>query len=79
MLFLGLEKVGGWQALIEKVPEAMHVAKPYDDPVYPFWGILATAFYAGIFTIDYKATTFEFCSPKFSIDNFIVSPAFKNC
>ena len=49
MLFLGLEKVGGWHALIEKVPEAMHVAKPYDDPVYPFWGILATAFYAGIF------------------------------
>ena len=27
----------------------MSVAKPYDDPVYPFWGILATAFYAGIF------------------------------
>jgi SSS family solute:Na+ symporter len=49
MLFLGLEKVGGWAALMERVPEAMHVAKPYDDPVYPFWGILATAFYAGIF------------------------------
>jgi len=27
----------------------MSVVKPYDDPVYPFWGILATAFYAGIF------------------------------
>lgn len=27
----------------------MSIAKPYDDPVYPFWGILATAFYAGIF------------------------------
>jgi SSS family solute:Na+ symporter len=27
----------------------MTIAKPYDDPVYPFWGILATAFYAGIF------------------------------
>jgi SSS family solute:Na+ symporter len=27
----------------------MSVARPYDDPVYPFWGILATAFYAGIF------------------------------
>jgi SSS family solute:Na+ symporter len=27
----------------------MHIGKPYDDPVYPFWGILATAFYAGIF------------------------------
>ena len=29
--------------------EAMTIAKPYDDAVYPFWGILATAFYAGIF------------------------------
>ena len=27
----------------------MSIAKPFDDPVYPFWGILATAFYAGIF------------------------------
>ncbi len=27
----------------------MSIAAPYDDPVYPFWGILATAFYAGIF------------------------------
>jgi len=49
MFFIGIHEVGGWQALIEKVPESMHVAKPYDDPVYPFWGILATAFYAGIF------------------------------
>ncbi|UCG28769.1 MAG: sodium/solute symporter [Bacteroidales bacterium] len=49
MLFLGLQKVGGWEALVEKVPESMSVAKPYDDPVYPFWGIIATAFYAGIF------------------------------
>lgn len=49
MFIIGLDKVGGWQGLMEKVPEAMHVAKPFDDPVYPFWGILATAFYAGIF------------------------------
>ena len=49
MLFIGLDKVGGWSGLMEKVPEAMHIAAPYDDPVYPFWGILATAFYAGIF------------------------------
>jgi SSS family solute:Na+ symporter len=49
MLFIGLDKVGGWSGLMEKVPEAMTIAKPYDDPVYPFWGILATAFYAGIF------------------------------
>jgi SSS family solute:Na+ symporter len=48
MLFIGLDKVGGWSGLMDKVPEAMTIAKP-DDPVYPFWGILATAFYAGIF------------------------------
>jgi solute:Na+ symporter, SSS family len=49
MLFIGLDKVGGWGGLMEKAPEMMSIAKPYDDPVYPFWGILATAFYAGIF------------------------------
>ncbi len=49
MFFIGMNEVGGWSGLVAKVPEAMHVAKPYDDPVYPFWGILATAFYAGIF------------------------------
>jgi SSS family solute:Na+ symporter len=49
MLFIGLDKVGGWNGLMEKAPEMMVIAAPYDDPVYPFWGILATAFYAGIF------------------------------
>lgn len=49
MLFIGLDKVGGWGGLMEKVPQAMTIAKPIDDPVYPFWGIIATAFYAGIF------------------------------
>ena len=49
MLFIGLDKVGGWNGLMTKVPDMMTIAKPYDDPVYPFWGILATAFYAGIF------------------------------
>jgi len=49
MLFIGLDKVGGWDGLMEKAPQMMSIAKPYDDPVYPFWGILATAFYAGIF------------------------------
>ena len=34
---------------MEKVPEAMVIAAPMEDPVYPFWGIIATAFYAGIF------------------------------
>jgi SSS family solute:Na+ symporter len=49
MLFIGLDKVGGWEGLMAKVPDAMTIAKPIDDPVYPFWGIFATAFYAGIF------------------------------
>lgn len=49
MLFFGLDKVGGWDGLMEKAPHMMSIARPYDDPVYPFWGILATAFYAGIF------------------------------
>lgn len=49
MLFIGLDKVGGWDGLMDKVPNMMTIAAPYDDPVYPFWGILATAFYAGIF------------------------------
>lgn len=49
MLFIGLDQVGGWSGLMERVPEAMTVAKPVEDPVYPFWGIIATAFYAGIF------------------------------
>jgi SSS family solute:Na+ symporter len=48
MLSIGLDRVGGWSGLMEKVPESMTIAKP-NDPVYPFWGILATAFYAGIF------------------------------
>jgi solute:Na+ symporter, SSS family len=49
MLFIGLDKVDGWHGLMTRVPEMMSIGKPFDDPVYPFWGILATAFYAGIF------------------------------
>jgi SSS family solute:Na+ symporter len=49
MLIIGLDKAGGWSGLMAKAPEMMSIAKPFDDPVYPFWGILATAFYAGIF------------------------------
>jgi len=49
MLFIGLDKVGGWDGLTALAPDMMNIAAPYDDPVYPFWGILATAFYAGIF------------------------------
>ncbi len=49
MLFFGLDKIGGWDGLAAKVPEMISIGKPYDDAIYPFWGILATAFYAGIF------------------------------
>ena len=49
MLFIGLDKVGGFGGLMEKAPQMMSIAKPYNDAAYPFWGILATAFYAGIF------------------------------
>ena len=49
MLIIGLGRIGGLEGLMEKAPEMMAIAKPYDDPVYPFWGILATAFYAGVF------------------------------
>lgn len=49
MLFLGLDQVGGWDGLMTRVPEMMTIGRPLNDSVYPFWGILATAFYAGIF------------------------------
>ena len=49
MLFTGLHRVGGWHELAMKVPQAVHIAKPYDDPNYPFWGVILTAIYAGTF------------------------------
>ena len=49
MLFLGLHRVGGWHALVSAVPAAMSMAKPYDDPNYPFWGVIMGAVYGGIF------------------------------
>lgn len=49
MMLIGLVKAGGFHGLMEKAPQMMTIAKPFDDPVYPFWGTLATAFYAGIF------------------------------
>jgi len=49
MVLIGLDKVGWFSGLMDKVPQMMAIAKPYDDPVYPFWGVMATAFYAGIF------------------------------
>jgi len=49
MLLIGLHKVGGWHSLVAAVPAAMRIAMPYDDPNYPFWGIIAGAVYGGIF------------------------------
>lgn len=49
MLVIGLDKAGGWSGLMAAAPEAMSIARPYDDATYPLWGIIATAFYAGIF------------------------------
>lgn len=49
MALTGLHEVGGWHHLLSRVPQAMHIAKPYDDPNYPFWGVILTAFYGGIF------------------------------
>jgi SSS family solute:Na+ symporter len=49
MLLIGLHRVGGWHTLVATMPAAMRIAKPYDDPNYPFWGIIAGAFYGGIF------------------------------
>ena len=49
MTLIGLNQVGGWDALVQTVPDAVHIAKPYDDPNYPFWGIVLAGFYAGVF------------------------------
>jgi len=49
IVFTGLHRVGGWHELALKVPLAMHIAKPYTDPNYPFWGVILTAIYGGTF------------------------------
>ncbi|MFA6472495.1 MAG: sodium/solute symporter, partial [Candidatus Latescibacterota bacterium] len=48
-LSIGLDKIGGWNALVNAAPAAIHIAKPFDDPNYPFWGIIGGAVYGGIF------------------------------
>jgi len=49
MTVVGLVQVGGPSALFEKVPERMHIAGSWDDPNYPFWGIIAVSVYGGVF------------------------------
>jgi solute:Na+ symporter, SSS family len=48
-LFAGLAKIGGWHNLLLRLPDAMHIAGPYNDPNYPFWGIIIGALYGGVF------------------------------
>lgn len=54
ILFTGLHKIGGWGALCtavqsSPVPNAMHIHKAWTDPIYPFWGVISTVLYAGLF------------------------------
>lgn len=54
ILFTGLHKVGGWAALHtaiqgSAVPDAMHIHRPWTDPIYPFWGVVLTVLYGGLF------------------------------
>jgi SSS family solute:Na+ symporter len=49
MVFTGLHRVGGWHEVAFKAPLAVHIAKPYTDPNYPFWGVILTAIYGGTF------------------------------
>jgi solute:Na+ symporter, SSS family len=57
VLLIGLHQVGGWDALCMKlaasplpdVRDAMHIHKPYDNQVYPFWGLMLSGIYGGTF------------------------------
>ena len=49
MLLFGLDKVGGWSRLVATAPEAMKIAAPYNDPNFPFWGIVIGAALWGTF------------------------------
>jgi len=49
MTLIGLQQAGGWEGLTAAAPQHVHIAGPYDDPSYPFWGIIAGAIYGGIF------------------------------
>lgn len=48
-LVIGLHKAGGWTGLAAAVPQAIHMHKGFDDPNYPFWGVILGAVYGGIF------------------------------
>jgi SSS family solute:Na+ symporter len=49
LLFIGLEKVGGWQAMIDSVPkEKLNMFRPLSDPDFPWLGILVASPIVGI-------------------------------
>ena len=49
LLFIGLDKVGGWQAMINSVPkEKLNMFRPLSDPDFPWLGILFAAPIVGV-------------------------------
>ena len=49
LLFIGLDKVGGWQAMIDAVPkEKLNMFRPLSDPEFPWPGILLASPIVGI-------------------------------
>ena len=49
LLFIGLDKVGGWQGIINSVPkEKLNMFRPLSDPDFPWLGILFAAPIVGI-------------------------------
>src|SRR5436190_279425 len=49
LLFIGLDKVGGWQQMIHSVPkEKLNMFRPLSDPEFPWLGILFASPIVGI-------------------------------
>lgn len=49
LLFIGLDKVGGWQGMINSVPKAnLNMFRPLSDPNFPWLGILFASPIVGI-------------------------------
>src|SRR6187455_581138 len=49
LLFIGLDKVGGWNAMIHSVPkEKLNMFRPLSDPEFPWLGILLASPIVGI-------------------------------
>jgi len=49
LLFIGLDKVGGWQGMINSVPkESLNMFRPLSDPNFPWLGILLASPIVGV-------------------------------